>query len=149
MKRLDQRRLAEFITKTTAIIRPLLLQNGPIDVAKIDDKDGLAYLVAVILNYRFASSDDKRNRSFGADDVVAVKLEVEQNAYLKYWGKISWLSTPKDHQCHRSFQDPFYGVFKLHDDNIELTEAVFGDYDQTDLSGDLWIDNTIDWMYDV
>ncbi|WP_106794314.1 hypothetical protein [Aquimarina sp. Aq78] len=101
------------------------------------------------MNCKFASSNDKNNLSFGADDVIAIQLEIENNDSLKYWGKINWLSKPNDHECHRSYQDPFYGTFKLENNQLEIVKAMFGDYDKNDLDGQYWIESEMNWMYDL
>ena len=141
--------LLKHLSKVSKILIPLFKNNGKVDLLNLDKKSDLEYLLALILNCRFVSSEDKNGRSFGADDVIAVQLEVENNEFLKYWGKINWLSKPNDHECHKSYQDPFYGLFKLENNHIEIVETMFGDYDKRDLDGQYWIESEMNWMYDV
>jgi hypothetical protein len=141
--------LLKHLKKVGEIINPLFGNNGQVDLTNLERKGDLEYLLALILNCKFVSSEDKNERSFGADDVIALKLEIEGNKYLKYWGKINWLSKPNDHECFKSYQDPFYGLFKLDNNQIEIVEAMFGDYDKNDLDGRYWIENEMNWMYDI
>lgn len=141
--------LLKHLKKVGEIINPLFENNGQVDLANLERKGDLEYLLALILNCKFVSSEDKNERSFGVDDVIALKLEIEANKYLKYWGKINWLSKPNDHECFKSYQDPFYGLFKLDNNQIEIVEAMFGDYDKNDLDGQCWIENEMNWMYDI
>ena len=141
--------LLEYLDKVSEIINPLFSNNGEVDLSNLDKKSDLEYLLALILNSKFASSEDKNRRSFGADDVIALQLEVENNKFLKYWGKINWLSKPNDHECHKSYQDPFYGLFKLDNNRTEIVEAMFGDYEKKDLDGRYWIESEMNWMYDL
>ena len=120
-----------------------------IDLSNFDEKGDMEYLLALIINCKFSSSDDKQSRSFGADDIIAIQLEVDNNEILKYWGKINWLSKPKDHECYKSYQDPFYGELKLNNNGLEIEKAMFGDFDKTDLEGLHWIETEMNWMYDL
>lgn len=141
--------LIELLDKVSGILNPLFKNNGLVNLSNLDRKSDLEFLLAVLLNTKFASTEDKNGRSFGADDVIALKLEVEGNRYLKYWGKINWLSKPNDHECFRSYQDPFYGLFKFENSQLEIVEAMFGDYDKNDLDGQYWIESEMNWMYDI
>ncbi|MFS4445588.1 hypothetical protein [Maribacter sp. 2307UL18-2] len=131
------------------IINPLFIKNGEVDLSKLHKKGNLEYLLALLLNSKFVSSENKNVRSFGADDVIALKLEVEKNSVLKYWGKINWLSKPNGHKCFRWYQDPFYGLFKLENNKLKLVKGMFGDYDKNDLDGQYWIASEMNWMYDL
>ncbi len=141
--------LLKHLKKVGKIINPLFDNNGEVDLTNLERKGDLEYLLALILNCKFVSSEDKKERGFGADDVIALKLEIEGNKYLKYWGKINWLSKPNDYKCFKSYQDPFYGLFKLDNNQIEIVKAMFGDYDNNDLDGQYWIENEMNWMYDI
>lgn len=131
------------------IINPLFENNGVVDLTKFEKKGNLEDLIALTLNCKFVLSEDKNDRRFGVDDVIALKLEVEENRYIKYWGKIYWLSKPNDHECFKSYQDPFYGLFKLENNQIVIEEAMFGDYNKNDLDGQYWIESEMNWMYDI
>ncbi|GAA3523488.1 hypothetical protein GCM10022393_42940 [Aquimarina addita] len=141
--------LIEYLNNILNIIKPLFNKNGIVDLSKVSKKADLEFILALLLNSKFISSEDKNGRSFGADDVIALKLEIEGNRYLKYWGRINWLSKPNDHECHKSYQDPFYGLFELKNNRLELNEAMFGDYDKNDLDGNHWIESYMNWMYDI
>ena len=144
-----EQNLHKHLSKVSEIMNPLFVNNGEVDLTNFKKKGDLEYLLALVLNCKFVSSEDKNERSFGADDVIALRLEVENNKLLKYWGKINWLSLPNDHDCYKSYQDPFYGLFKLDNNRIEIVEAMFGDYDKNDLDGQHWIDSEMNWMYDL
>ncbi|WP_299190504.1 hypothetical protein [uncultured Aquimarina sp.] len=139
----------ELLTKISSIIIPLFNKNGIIELSKLDRKSDLEYLTALLLNSKFMSAENKNERNFGADDVIILKLEIEKNKFLKYWGKINWLSKPNDHECYKSYQDPFYGLFKIDNDQIVFVEAMFGDYDRNDLDGQYWIESDMNWMYEL
>lgn len=139
--------LLKHLKKVGKVINPLFDNNGEVDLTNLERKGDLEYLLALVLNCQLVSSEDKNERSFGADDVIALKLEVEENRYLKYWGKINWLSKPKNHECFRSYQDPFYGLFKFEHNQLEIVETMFGDYDKNDLDGQHWIESKMNWMY--
>lgn len=139
----------QLIDKLRKIMNPLFDQYGIIDLHSFEGRSDLEYVLALLLNSIFMNSKDKNYRRFGADDVVALKIEVEKNIYLKYWGKINWLAKPKEHQCHRSFQDPFYGFFKIENEQLKLIEIKFGDYDLNDLDGDYWITTEMNWIYTI
>ena len=142
-------RLTEYLFKVEKIVRPIFKNNGGFDLSNFDEKGDMEYLLALIINCKFSSSDDKQSRSFGADDIIAIQLEVDNNEILKYWGKINWLSKPKDHECYKSYQDPFYGELKLNNNGLEIEKAMFGDFDKTDLEGLHWIETEMNWMYDL
>ena len=142
-------RLTEYLFKVEKIVQPIFKNNGRVDLSKFDKKGDVEYLLALILNCRFSSSDDIQSRSFGADNIIAIQLDIENNEILKYWGKINWLSTPIGHECHRSYQDPLYGEFKLDSNGLEVERAMFGDYDKSDLDSIGWINTEMNWMYDL
>lgn len=139
--------LLNHIDKVSKIVNPLFENNGKVNLTSLDKRSDLEHLMALILNCKFTSSEDKNGRSFGVDIVTALQLEVENNQILKYWGKINWLSKPNDHECHQSYQDPFYGLLKLENNQLELVQAMFGDYDSNDLDGKYWISSEMNWMY--
>ena len=141
--------LLKYLKKVNEIINPLFENNGTIDLSNLDRKNDLEYLLALILNCKFVSNEDKNIRSFGADDVIVLQLEVENNKFLKYWGKINWLSKPNEHECFKSYQDPFFALFKLDNNDIEIVETMFGDYDKNDLDGQYWIESDMDWKYEI
>lgn len=136
--------LLELLDKVHEIISPVFAHNGKVDLLSLDKKGDLGFLVSLILNNKLGCSIN-----FGADHISIIQLEVEDNKFLKYWGKINWLSIPSNHECHNSYQDPFYGLFKLEDDHLELIEAMFGDYDKKDLDNQYWIFSEMNWMYDL
>ncbi|MEM7424824.1 MAG: hypothetical protein AAF441_01925 [Pseudomonadota bacterium] len=140
--------LIELLHKFSAITHPLFANNGIVDLSNLEKKSDLEYILALVLNSKLASSKDKNGRRFGADDVIALKLEIEGNRFLKFWGKINWLSKPKDHKCFRSYQDPFYGLFRFENNQFEIVQAMFGDYDKNDLDGQYWIETEMNWMYE-
>lgn len=140
--------LIEILDKISEIISPLFNNNGQIDLANFEKKSDLAYLLALALNSKFAASEDKITRSFGADHVIALKLEVKENKFLTYWGKINWLSKPTHHECFKSYQDPFYALFTLENNQVDILEAMFGDYDKNDLDSQYWMTSDMNWMYD-
>lgn len=142
-------RLTEHLEQVYEITKPLFQKNGRITLPSLDNIGNLEYRLALILNCKFASSDDKNDRRFGADDVIAIQLEIENNDLLKYWGKINWLSKPNNHICHNAYQDPFFGIFKLESNQISIVKAMFGDYDKTDLDGQNWVESKVNWMYDL
>jgi len=141
--------LIEILDKMSEIISPLFKNNGQVDLANLEKKSDLAYLLALAINSKFEASEDKISRSFGADNVIALKLEVKENKFLTYWGKINWLSTPNHHECFKSYQDPFYALFTLENNQVDILEAMFGDYDKNDLDGQHWIASDMNWMYDL
>jgi hypothetical protein len=144
-----EEKLIELLYKINNIVKPLFQKNGRINITNLDGKSDLEYLLALMLNCKFVSSKDKNSRRFGADDIIAIRLEIENNNLLKYWGKINWLSKPNNHECYRSYQDPFYGTFKLENNQLMIVKAMFGDYDKNDLDGQYWIDTEMNWMYDL
>ena len=135
--------------KLSELLIPLFKGNGIVSLSIVDNKSDLEYLLALVLNQELTASDDKELFNFGADDIVLVKLEVINNTSLKYWGKINWLSKPKNHNCYKSFQDPFFGLFKLEGNHVQLAQAMFGDYDQNDLDENNLIRSDINWMYEL
>lgn len=141
--------LVEILDKMGEIIFPLFKNNGQVDLANFEKKSDLAYVLALALNTKFEASDDKITRSFGADNVIALKLEVKENKFLTYWGKINWLSTPNHHECFKSYQDPFYALFKYENNQVDIVEAMFGDYDKNDLDSQNWMTSDMNWMYDL
>lgn len=141
--------LLPILEKIKIVIAPLLRTNGIVDLSTLENKSNLEYFIALLLNSKFVKSKDKNARSFGADDVIAIRLKVEQYTFFKYWGKIYWLSKPKNHECYRFYQDPFYGCFKLEKNQLKLVEAMFGDYEKNDLEMESWIDSEMSWMYDM
>lgn len=141
--------LIEYQDKLRTILKPLLKEKGSVDLSNFDKKNDLEYLLALVLNQNLSSSEEKDSRSFGADTISAIQIEITDNEYLKYWGKINWLSKPNAHKCYKEYQDPFYGVFKVKNDQFEIVKGMFGTYDKIDLDGDYWIASEIHWMYDV
>lgn len=141
--------LSEYFKRICEILKPLFTTNGIVDVDDIEEKHSLECLLGFIVNCKCASNDDGHFLNFGADYVTALHIEIEDNGLLKFWGRINWLSLPNDHECHNSNQDPFYGIFELRNNEFKLKEAMFGDYDKTDLDGSLWINQEITWMYDL
>ena len=135
--------LLKHLEKVSEIISPLFKNNGMVDLLNLDKKNDLGYVLALILNSKLAY------RGFGADDIVALHLEVENNKFLKYWGKINWLAKPSNHECHKSYQDPFYGLFKLENNHIDFVEGMFGDYDKSDLDSKFWIYSEMNWIYEL
>lgn len=105
--------------------------------------------MALWLNSMFTSSNEKYFRSFGADDVHVIHLEIEQHSILKYWGKINWLSIPSDYICYRQSQDPFYGVFKYENGQLEFMQGAFGDDDKNDLDANYWVKYGVNWKYNL
>lgn len=145
----NERRLSDLLDNLRETTHSLFSLDGEVNLDHLQQKSDLEYLLALILNCKFISSEDKYFRSFGADDVIAIQLEIENNRLLKYWGEIHWLSTPKDHDCYQSYQDPFFGVFELENGSIKMVQAMFGDYDKYDLDTLLWRKSEINWMYDI
>jgi hypothetical protein len=141
--------LVGILDKMSEIISPLFKNNGQVDLANLEKKSDLAYLLALAINTKFEASEDKISRGFGADNVIALKLEIKENKFLTYWGKINWLSTPNSHACFKSYQDPFYALFKFENNQVEIVEAMFGDYDKNDLDSQHWIGSDMNWMYDL
>lgn len=137
-----------YLNRISEIIRPLFETNGKIDVLNLAKKHDLECFLGLLLNCDFASSVGN-SLSFGADYVIVIHIEVENNKFLNFWGKINWLSIPSGHECHNSCQDPFYALFKLENDQIELVEAMFGDYEKNDLDSRSWIYSEMNWMYDL
>ena len=131
------------------IIGPLFDKNGRVDLTMLDPKGDLAFFLAVILNAQIASSEDKHALNFGADDIVPLRLEIENNSILKYWGLSYCRSIPKDHACEGGYRDPFYGEFKLEHDQLSLVRGMLGDYEKKDLDSQAWIDSDMDWMYEL
>lgn len=148
MKKIADKNFKALLDSIFELTYPLFERNGVLELSSFESKSDLEYFLALLLNTQFVTSENKRERSFGADDVVALKIEIEKNKLLRYWGKINWLSKPTDHKCHRSYQDPFYGLFELNNNRIELVEATFGDYDKNDLDTAYWIESEMNWMYD-
>ena len=122
-KKKRENKTDEYLEKIKELIKALSLQNGFVDVTKDDKKADLAYVLALLLNQYFASCEDKEIRNFGADRVRLVKLQAKEKNFLCYWGIINWLSTPKEHKCYRSFRDPFYALFQLENEQLQLIEA--------------------------
>ncbi len=149
MKNNADENLHKCLSKISEIINPLFKNNGNVNLSTFEPKGDLEHLLALALNCKFDSSEEQNNRSFSADDVIALQLEIENNKFLKYWGKINWLSKPNNHECHKMNQDPFYGLFKLENKQVEIVEIMFGDYDKKDLDGQIWIESKINWMYDL
>ncbi|MFC4632459.1 hypothetical protein ACFO3O_00960 [Dokdonia ponticola] len=141
--------LLKYLDKVSDIISPLFKNNGKVDLLNLEKKHDLELLLGLILNCNFASNGGGNSLSFGADYVIAIQIEVENNKYLNYWGKINWLSMPNGHECHNSYQDPFYVLFKLENNHIDIVDSMFGDYDKTDLDSQQWIYSEINWMYDL
>ncbi len=141
--------LVEILDKMSEIISPLFNHNGQIDLSNLKEKNDLEYLLALALNTKFDAIEDKISLSFGADNVIALNLEVKENKFLTYWGKINWLSKPNHHECFKSYQDPFYALFKFENNQVEIIEAMFGDYNKNDLDGQHWIASDMNWMYDL
>ncbi|MBW1297811.1 hypothetical protein [Aquimarina litoralis] len=130
------------------IMEPYFQENGKIDMHHFEQKKDVSYLLALMINCEFVLDTNTEISNFGADDIIPVRLEIEDNTVLKYWGKINWLSKPSEHQCHRSFQDPFYGEFTFDHQELKIEKMLFGSYDQTDLDGSYWVDAEVNWMYE-
>ncbi|WP_299678909.1 hypothetical protein [uncultured Dokdonia sp.] len=135
----------KYLDKISDIISPLFKNNGKADLLNLDKREDLEDFLALLFNCNLSS----HSQSFGADYIIALQIEVENNKLLHYWGKINWLGVPSGHECHNSFQDPFYALFKFENNHIELVKAMFGDYDKNDLDSRSWIYSEIDWMYDL
>jgi len=141
--------VAIYLESIAEIMRPCFKINGTTKGDGLTQYKDIAYVLALLLNCRFIASENDQDIGFGADDVIPVKIEIEEHKRMKYWGKIYWLSLPKGHESFRSFQDPFYGEFELTKKGLEIVKMMFGDYDKTDLDNEIWVNKEIDWMYDV
>lgn len=117
-------------------------QDGGLNLSEIENIGDLEHCLGLLLNALLA--DEK---GFGADFVIAIKIEVIEKKTLKYWGEIHWLMYPENHLCHRNFQDPFYGEFNLINKHLEIAEIKFGDNSNVDLDSLSWIETNMDWMY--
>ncbi|WP_306643027.1 hypothetical protein [Sanyastnella coralliicola] len=144
-----QENLQECSRELSALFTPLLDSNGIVDLNEIENQSGMAYSMALLLGKLLLLENDKDLRRFGADDVVPLKIEISENQRLAYWGQIYWLALPEDHRCHRSYQDPFYALFEVTDDQLEIKELSFGDLDRTDLDSDQWVEQKMNWMYEM
>ncbi len=139
----------DILLKVSEIMKPLFKNNGVVNIDQLKSRNELEYFLAQLMNTKFTSNKNKQGWNFGADEVIAIQIKIEKNNELKYFGKIKWISTPKNHQCYKSYLDPFYGVFKYENNKIKIQEFVFGDYDRTDLDNENWINAEINWMYDL
>ena len=55
-----------------------------IDLSNLEQKSVVEYQLASILNSNFISNNNKRDQSFGADDVIALQIEIENSFYQKF-----------------------------------------------------------------
>lgn len=141
-------RLAKYLEDVKQIIEPYFQVNGKINMSNFEEKNDLSHLLALIINCEFIADDSKEISSFGADDIIPLQLEIVDHTRLKYWGKISWLTKPKEHLCYRSFQDPFYCELKSNHQELVIEKMMFGNYDKIDLDGLYWIGAEVNWMYE-
>lgn len=96
-----------YLERIAESIDPFFDENGLVELSRFNKENSIALLLAFILNCKFINSKDNRDAGFGADDVMPVKVIIEEHKRMKYWGKIYWLSLPKGHESFRPFQDPF------------------------------------------
>lgn len=140
--------LTEHLGVLEELFEPVIGIEGEVDLNSFENQGLVAHLLAVMLNVYFMSGKERELGGFGADDIYPIRITVEQS-FIEYWGKISWLSTPKNHQCYRSFLDPFYGRFELTEEGLVIYEIFFGDYSKKDVETDWWVQTTIDWIYEI
>lgn len=130
---------------------PIIRQGLTLEILNLKQQNDLAVWLAFLINHKFCNCEEKYYRSFGADDVIPLKILVNEKSIIQYWGKIYWLSIPKNYECFRGYQDPFYGEFKISDQELEIIEILFGNYAKTDLDDMTWINrpDTIEWMHEL
>lgn len=140
--------ISENLERLQQLLAPIKNINGEVDLTSLKEKGAIAFMLAITLNAYFTSGPEKELSGFGADDVIPVRIEVKGNT-IEYWGRISWLSQPKDHESFKSYLDPFYGVFEWPEEELKITQVLFGDYANTDLEIDSWTATEMDWMYEI
>ena len=135
----------------TEILKPFFSQNGTVDLGKIENQiEDLSVLFAFLSNSQLLLSNNKELRQFGADDIMPIQIQIEMNSILKYWGKIYWLSIPKNHKTYRSqLKDPFYCELELSNGSLKIKQMLFGDYDASNLDSVTWIKENIEWMFEI
>lgn len=129
-------------------LKPYFKFSGNLDLSKTDPTTNNGDTLARILNSVLTLTDDDQDSYFGADSIVAQQVHVENNNFMRFWGRIFWLSTPKNHHSYKPNYDPFYGEFKLDKNRIQIVKMKFGDYDRTNLDKVWWFDMELDWVYE-
>lgn len=147
----SEEEVQRYLTGIYEIVAPILGQGISLELLNLDQQRHLAVWLAFLMNNKFYNCEEKYYRSFGADDIIPLKILVFQKDIIKYWGKIYWLSTPNNHECFRDYQDPFYGAFKISNQQLEIIEILFGDYAKTDLEDITWVNriDDIEWMHEL
>lgn len=129
-------------------LKPYFKFSGKLDLSKNDptreNGDILAHTISVML----ALSDKEDGFYFCADSVLAQQVTVENHKHMKFWGKIFWLSAPAGYESYKPGYDPFYGEFRLHENEIELVKIKLGDHQQTNLDKVWWFETELDWKYE-
>lgn len=129
-------------------LKPFLKYEGNLDLSKVDPTVDNGDTLARIINSLLKLTEDEQDNYFGADSVIAQKVEIERNEVIRLWGKIFWLSIPENYESYKEGYDPFYGGFQLVQDKLQIMEIRFGDYDKTNLDKIWWFDLELNWIYE-
>ena len=144
-KKTAKTRFKEYLIDIRKTLDPFMELNGIIKLP-VDIENEIAYLLAMTINCEFTLSNNEIAQ-FGADDIMPIQI-IKENNRLNYFGKIFWLSTPKNHKCF-NFQDPFYGEFEIINDTLQVIIMKFANFEIIDLHNKNWINNEVDWMYEI
>jgi len=126
----------------------LFENNGEVDLSIIP-KTHFYYDIYYVFSGKLMLSEEKEERSFITDDITPVRLEIENNELLKFWGKVSWLSTPKNHKNYDSCYDPLYIEMKLVKNELIINQILFGDYNTVNINKYTWVDREMEWMFEL
>lgn len=129
-------------------LQPYFIFSGNLDLSKNDPTRENGYTLARLVNASLVLSENENDSYFGADSVLAQKVVVENHNFMRFWGKIFWLSTPKGHKSYKHGYDPFYGEFELEESHIRIVKMKFSDYQVTNLDRVWWFDMELDWIYE-
>ena len=106
-KKQAEEKLAFLKKQISQSLRPYFKYSGKLELSNSDPAIEIGDYLARFLNSTLIYFCDGNEYQFGADSIVAQQVIVYKNEVLKFWGKISWLQTPKEHSSYKVGYDPY------------------------------------------